>query len=436
MQARLVRQRMPACPNDRFFHPETTVPLLITCPSCESKLKLPDHLAGTGKMLKCPKCQGTVSTGKPKPAKEAEEAPQEETVRAPAPPSAARSAPKKRQRDDDEDEAPRSGARSRAKDDDDDAPRKRHRDDDDEDEAPRSRAKAKHDDDDEPPKKRRRENDEDNDAPRSRAKAKDDDDEDAPKKGRRKDEVDDADDAPPAKADLGASVLFQQSKWLLRRKRHILFPTLNPYRLDLFTPDESQAVGVITEKCNRVLKILFGRFPFLSVNLMVRDSDTGPVLFYIRVPGLGFNVKSLLAVLGIKERRVEIVDADGELVGAFVMKSLSLTPSFHVYDANEEKIGDFKFKTLDMKKGLPPRMILQSMDGEQWGFVTGEGEAKAQEQMNAGKKIVVTVAVFKKFGLMITVDPGDGDRPITKKMLIAAAVAMRLFGAKTIFDNT
>jgi hypothetical protein len=81
-------------------------------------------------------------------------------------------------------------------------------------------------------------------------------------------------------------------------------------------------------------------------------------------------------------------------------------------------------------------MILQSLEGEEWGTVTGEDEAAAAEKIKAGAKSVVSVAILKKYGLLINVNPGAGNRVINKQMIIAAAVAMRLFGVHKIFDNT
>jgi hypothetical protein len=43
---------------------EIAMASLITCPACAAKLKVPDHLAGTGKLLKCPKCQERIPLAK------------------------------------------------------------------------------------------------------------------------------------------------------------------------------------------------------------------------------------------------------------------------------------------------------------------------------------------------------------------------------------
>lgn len=39
------------------------MPVVLACPSCDARLKLPDTAAGTGKKLKCPKCGTAIDTG-------------------------------------------------------------------------------------------------------------------------------------------------------------------------------------------------------------------------------------------------------------------------------------------------------------------------------------------------------------------------------------
>ena len=85
--------------------------LVITCPACVTKLKVPDHLAGTGKLLKCPRCQEKipVRATKPKPSNDDDAAAPE-----PEPKSITVSAaPRKRRREEDE-PAPEKRERSHA----------------------------------------------------------------------------------------------------------------------------------------------------------------------------------------------------------------------------------------------------------------------------------------------------------------------------------
>jgi hypothetical protein len=311
-------------------------------------LKLPDHLADSGKKVKCPKCQTAISTNRPQTQPKEATAPVQEVRKKTVP---AKSSPPPA-----------------------DSPEEQNRT-------------------AEPPR-------------------------------------------PRKKTASNAPGVLTHNTWLLKKEERIIFPTLYPYRLDLLETDGKTPLGYIVESTNRWFKMFLastrlGRF--FPINLAVCENNGAPAPFRIRIPGLRFNP---LALLGIKERRIEILNEEGELTCSFVMKLLSLTPSFHVYDGDERKIADFKFRTMDMKKMLPPRMILLSLEGEEWGTVAGENEAAITEKIKAGQKTVVTVAVFKKYGLLIKVNPGAGDQLINKQMIIAAAVAMRLFGAHKIFDNT
>jgi hypothetical protein len=426
-------------------------------------------------MLRCPKCHEEFQPGKLQPAttkRAADDSGNDRRLpndsrRADEP--ARREQPAAKEADDERDDRRPSKRSRRDNDDLDDKPsrkpaakdfddelddrrpsKSRRRDDDDGEDKPRRKSAAAKDDDEpddrRPSKSRRRDEDDEDDKPRRKsAAAKDDDDEGDDRrssKSRRRDD-DDEDDTPsrPAKADFGKSQLFGEKKWMLHKKERIFASKAFPYRCEFYRPHAEGMAGVVQERCNRFLKFFFGGIPvigkFLSIKLDVRDGDGKPLLFVIRIPGFRFpkfNLTGLLEIFGIKNKTVEILDADGEFVCSFVMPLISLTPKFTVYDAREQIIAEFRFKTLDMKKGTPPRMCLLSPDGEEWGSVTGEDEAKMMEGIKAGKKVIVTGHFFRKAGLMASVNP-SGDRPITKQMLLAAAIAMRIFNIHKIFEQ-
>lgn len=252
------------------------------------------------------------------------------------------------------------------------------------------------------------------------------------------DEENEAESPPPRikkSSKASDSALLAESTWILKKEERIFFSNIFPYRLDLFQSDSKTQIGFVKENTNRLFKVFVGGTiigRFFPIKLGVYESDGEPAPFLIRIPGLKFNPMMLL---GMKERRVDVITHDNEVICSFVMK-FSLTPSFHVYDGENQKIADFKFKTLDMKKGLPPRMILQSLEEEVWGTVTGENEAYITEQLKSGEKKVITTFTTKKYGLLLKVDPNNGNQVISKQMIIAASVAMRLFDVHKIFDNT
>jgi hypothetical protein len=140
------------------------MPEIITCPDCEKKLRVPDHLLG--KKVKCPGC-GVMFVGK------ADSAPPEDE---PPPPARKRATPPPEDRVEDK---PRSGARRSVvppPEDEDDRPRSRRRDyDEDEDDRPRARRRRDEDEDEDYPRSRRPDayDDEDEDDDRGRARPRD-----------------------------------------------------------------------------------------------------------------------------------------------------------------------------------------------------------------------------------------------------------------------
>jgi hypothetical protein len=337
--------------------------LLITCPACVAKLKVPDHLAGTGKLLKCPRCQEKIPLHATK-AKPPDDGGDDAAAPEPEPKSITASA----------------------------APRKRSRE-------------------EEPgPPERKHEADQDEPAPEKRKRS------------------------PAAAQD---STLLGGESWMLRKKEGFLH-RLYPYRCEFFRPGGKEIVGVVEEKCNRLFKALFGGTPLigrlLPIHLQVRDGDDQPLLFTVRVPGLRLFRFSLATLLGLKEKEIEVLEASGEFVCSFVMKLFSLTPNFTVYGPDQNKIGEFRFKLPDLRKGQAPRMCLRSAAGEEWGTVMGEHEAEAMKMLKEGQKTKVTVRILPaKAGLVITVNPEFANETMAKQLLLSAAVAMRIFGVYKIF---
>jgi predicted Zn finger-like uncharacterized protein len=114
------------------------MPAYATCPSCKARLKVPDHLAGQKRLVKCPSCaetfdvseiDGTTAEAPPHPAKQS-----------------AGAARRAADEDDDIDERSRGRRRREDDEDDDDRPRARRRerrDDDDDDDRPARRRRRK-----------------------------------------------------------------------------------------------------------------------------------------------------------------------------------------------------------------------------------------------------------------------------------------------------
>jgi hypothetical protein len=300
----------------------------MTCPSCDSRLKVPDQLAGSGKLLKCPKC--------------AEKIPLAETTR-----KATTGRP----------------------------------------EAPVSRDSVP-----EPPP-----------APREKTTKR------------------------QKQAEAPTSALLGETSWMLRFKERFLITKWYNKRYDLFLPGTKDMVGVIEEKPALWVKLLrgFGNIRrFLPNKYEARDADGQEVLFTVRYNGFSFR------------KRIEVVDADGQLVAAFVLKLFTLVTNFTVYGADNEKIGEFRFRMADLRNGKAPRVSLL-LDGTEQGSVTGEEEMAMTRQYQEGKKMAVKVAFMpQKAGLYIAVDPASAGDSRLKIQLLAGALVLKLFGFDKVFLST
>jgi hypothetical protein len=155
------------------------MPVIVSCPECEKKLRVPDNLIG--KKVKCPGCQGMFTAS-------ADAGDEDEPAQKPAAKSANKGGVV---RDEDVDDKPKRKSvvpppvKDSYEDEESHKKRRPSRDEDDEDDRPRGR-RGRDDDDDE------------DDRPRSRRRGRDDDDDDdddaASRRRRQRDEDDDEDD--------------------------------------------------------------------------------------------------------------------------------------------------------------------------------------------------------------------------------------------------
>jgi predicted Zn finger-like uncharacterized protein len=303
--------------------------VLMTCPSCDSRLKVPEQLAGTGKTLKCPRCAERiplVDSRRKAPASRADLPASKKAAPPPPPPSPA-----------------------------------------------------------------------DKNAKRAN------------------------------QADAPTSGLLGETSWMLRFKEHFFFTNFSNKRYELFQPGTKDMAGVIDERPAWWVKILRG-FPqvrrFLPNKYEVRDVDGEGVLFTVRYNGFSFR------------KRIEVVDADDQLVAAFVLKLFTLTTNFTVYGADDEQIGDFRFQFADFRNGKAPRVSLL-LDGTEQGSVTGEEEMALTRQIQEGKKAAFKVSFMpQKSGLYIAVNPACATNSRVKMQMLAAALVLKLFGFDKMFQGT
>jgi hypothetical protein len=304
------------------------MPVLMTCPSCDSKLKVPDQMASSGKLLKCPKCAEKIPLG----------------------------------------ETQRKAATSRAG------------------------VPARKDTMPAPPP-----------PPRGKSANR------------------------PKEADVPGDTMLGQTSWMLRFKERFLLTNWYDKRYEIFQPGTQDMVGVMEENPALWVRLLRGLgrlWSYLPNKYEVRDADGKPILFTVRYDGFSFR------------KRVEVIDADGQLIAAFVLKLFTLVTNFTVYGADNEQIGEFRFQMADLRNGKAPRVSLL-LDGVEQGSVTGEEEQAMTRQFQEGKKLAVKVKFMpQKAGLYIVVSPASAGDPRVKIQLLAGALVLKLFGFDKMFLST
>jgi hypothetical protein len=324
------------------------MPILVKCssPGCGQALRVNEDLGG--KKVRCPKCK-TIFT---LPA----------SAKAPA----AKGSPAK----------PAPALRKPARDDDDTPPIKAVK-----------RAPAYEDEDDRPAKKTKP------------TRARDEEDDDRPAKK----------PAKKAKANDVPSTLWEDCD-LLRRDRlmsQVKF-SLWGSRFLLYDGDTDEEVGLAAEKLpvwkGLLRPIRLGPVSFrdwMSVDVDVRESADGPVLFTIRklASPMPWQLTSTIQILDFRKR----------LVGYFKTKLFSFTGGFWLYDADNEKVAELRGKLLPSSRHLD----FLSADGHELGCITSRKMG----------------GLFSTPCLMIDLTDEARDDLRTKVLLLAATMAMGLGGA-------
>lgn len=242
---------------------------------------------------------------------------------------------------------------------------------------------------------------------------------------------------PPRPAENGAadSGLLAQNSWMIRKKERFLFPQFFPLQFDFFRPGTKEVIGSVTERVPFWGKLLRG-FNRLRNKIPIRyevtDAEGGPVLFTVRNPG-SFTFSGIL--INLINVTTEVLDADDRLIGSFVFSPFALAKHFTLTDPQGNKMAEFRFKLGEFRPGkqnAPPRMSLVSLEGQEWGSITGENEAELMQNLKDfqdGTKKMVTRVKFlpPPPGMLITINPEAPDQHLAKILLLSAAVAMKRF---------
>jgi uncharacterized protein YxjI len=164
---------------------------------------------------------------------------------------------------------------------------------------------------------------------------------------------------------------------------------------DIFDYDSQEHIGTAEEKISGLVKTL--RW-FISKQLMpttveVRDHD-GALVFTIRRGGFFFRA------------RVEVLNADGELIGYFKSKIISIGGGFWVYDKTDKQFAEVKGNFIGFKyRILTP-------DGAELGKVSKEWGGAVKELFTSADTYMVDVA------------DDLTDQPVAKMLVLAAALSI------------
>jgi uncharacterized protein YxjI len=176
-----------------------------------------------------------------------------------------------------------------------------------------------------------------------------------------------------------------------------LVSNVNTY--DILDPDSGEVVGTAEEQIGPLVQL--ARF-FISKHLMptrieVREKPDDSLVFTVRRGAYVFR------------SRVEVLDAQGELVGYFKSKVLTISGGFTIYDKNDNHFADIKGKWL----------------GWDYRFLSPDGQV---ELGRVSKKLGALGLVRELFTsadtYAVRVNPEMADEPLAKMLILAAALAI------------
>jgi hypothetical protein len=247
-----------------------------------------------------------------------------------------------------------------------------------------------------------------------RAPPYEDDDNNRPVKTRKPTRVLDDDEEPPAKKPARKTKAISETLWedsdLLQHDRlmsQVKFSLWGSQFL-LYNADTDDEVGLAKENLpvwkGLLRPIRLGPVSFrdwMSVDIEVRESHDGPVLFTIRklASPMPWQLTSTIQVLDFRKR----------LIGSFKTKLFSFTGGFWLYDSDNEKIAELRGR-FSLRK---PRLDFLTTDGEPLGCITSEKKG----------------GIFSVPGLTISLHDDVRDDLRMKVLLLAATMAMGLGGA-------
>jgi uncharacterized protein YxjI len=183
-------------------------------------------------------------------------------------------------------------------------------------------------------------------------------------------------------------------------KEHVKFiSTTATY--DILDPHTGNVLGTAQEQVGGLVKVLrwFVSRHLMPARVEVREKPDDSLVFTIRRRGYLFR------------SNVEVLDAQGELVGTFRSKVLTISGGFHIYDKDGKHFAEIKGKWL----------------GFDYRFVTRDGAVelgRVSKKLGAGwvlKELFTSADTYA-----VEASPDLADEPLAKMLVLAAALAIDL----------
>lgn len=164
---------------------------------------------------------------------------------------------------------------------------------------------------------------------------------------------------------------------------------------DIYDYETEEHIGIAEEKISGLIKTLrwFIDKQWMPTSVEFRDSDDKLVF---RIKRGGFLFKA----------RVEVLNADDELLGYFMSKLFSFSGGFWIYDKNDKQFAEVKgnFFGFNYKVVTP--------EGDELGKVTKKWSGMAKELFTSADTYMVDVA------------EDLDDQPVAKMLILAAALSI------------
>lgn len=180
---------------------------------------------------------------------------------------------------------------------------------------------------------------------------------------------------------------------ILDERRHVLSSL---YRFDILDGDSLQTLMTCREQ---------NVSPWLRWLRMTSLNRTTPFDFAVESPA-GQSVMRVRRGVPVVASRVEVLDANGDLIGSFAQKPFSMTGSFDVLDANDEPVCRLKGRAA----------------GREFLFITPDGTdlGRIVKEWAGFKRALITGAVRYR----IHIEPEVPEDPNLRQLILASAICV------------